>query len=168
MKKLFIDPNVNNGDLIISLKIMQGNLNPDTQTDFINHMLQARFLCPAIFDPAPEINPEGVAVLGDDAKVMLSSLSNAKEEMYLVAYTDAKEAREHKQAENQHTVACTYFDFCTMVLQENSPYAGFVINPFSENIVVSREIMLNINKHVRLKKEVQIPREENMPGGMPN
>ena len=52
-----------------------------------------------------------------------------------------------------------------MVLQENSPYAGFVINPFSENIVVSREIMLNINKHVRLKKEVQIPREENMPGG---
>ena len=156
MKKLFIDPNVNNGDLIISLKIMQGNLNPDTQTDFINHMLQARFLCPAIFDPAPEINPEGVAVLGDDAKVMLSSLSNAKE------------AREHKQSENQHTVACTYFDFCTMVLQENSPYAGFVINPFSENIVVSREIMLNINKHVRLKKEVQIPREENMPGGMPN
>lgn len=55
MKKLFIDPNVNNGDLIISLKIMQGNLNPDTQTDFINHMLQARFLCPAIMETTKAI-----------------------------------------------------------------------------------------------------------------
>ena len=164
MRKLFIDPNVNNGDLIIALKIMQGNLNPNTQSDFINQMIHARFLCPALFDPEPEINPEGVAVLQENSKIMLSSLSNPKKEMYLVAYTDAKEAKENKQSENQHTVACTYFDFCSMVLQENSPYAGFVINPFSENIVVSREIMMNINKNVRVKKAVQIPREEGQGG----
>lgn len=160
MRKLFVDPTVNNGDFIIALKIMQGNLNPDTQKDFINQMLHATFLCPAIFDPDPDINPEGVAVMDEGAKVMLSSLANTKKEMFLVAYTDAKEAKEHKQAENQHTVACTYMDFCTMVLQENSPYAGFVINPFSENIVVSKEIMQNINKNIRLKKQVEIPRED--------
>lgn len=160
MKKVLVDQNINNGDLIIALKIMQGNLNPDTQSEFINQMIHARFLCPAIFDPDPEINPEGAAVMEEGAKIMLSSLANPKKEMYLVAFTDAKEAREHKQSENQHTIACTYFDFCTMVLQENSPYAGFVINPFSENIVVSKEIMLNINKNVRFKKQVQIPRED--------
>lgn len=160
MKKLFVDQNVNNADLILSLKIMQGKLNPDTQKDFINQMLHATFLCPAVFDPDPDINPEGVALVEEGGRVMLSSLANQKKEMYLVAYTDAKEAKEHKQGDNQHTVACTYFDFCNMVLQPNSPYAGFVINPFSENIVVSREIMNNINKGVRLKKQVQIPRED--------
>lgn len=159
MRKLFIDPTVNNSEFIISLKIMQGNLNMETQKDFINQMIHAKFLCPALFDPEPEINPEGVAIMEDNAKVMLSSLENSKKETYLVAYTDAKEAKEHKQAENQHTVACTYFDFCTMVLQEKSPYSGFVINPFSENIIVSKEIMQNINRNIKVKRQVEVPRE---------
>ena len=65
MRKLFIDPTVNNSEFIISLKIMQGNLNMETQKDFINQMIHAKFLCPALFDPEPEINPEGVAIMED-------------------------------------------------------------------------------------------------------
>lgn len=159
MKKLFIDPVVNNSEFILALKIMQGNLTPETQSEFINQMLHARFLVPALFDPEPELNSEGVAVMEDGAKVMLSSLSNHKREVYLVAYTDLKEAQGHKQAENQHTMACSYLDFCTMVFNEGSPYAGFVINPFSENIIVSREIMQNINKNLHMKRQVEIPKD---------
>lgn len=159
MKKLFINPIVNNSDLIVALKIMQDKLTPETQSDFINQMIHARFLCPALFDPTPELDENGVAMMEDGAKVMLSSLENQKHEMYLVAFTDLKEAQARKQAENQHTVACSYLDFCSIIFKEGSPYAGFVINPFSENIVVSKEIMKNINKDIRVKRQVEIPKD---------
>lgn len=163
MKRLRIDPIVNNSDFVITLKIMQDNPNPDTQKDFINQMLHTKFLCPALFDPDPELSDDEskIASLPDDAKVMLSSLSNSKGEIYLVAYTDNQEAARHKQAENQHAIECSYFDFCTMVLKEKSPYAGFVINPFSENVIVTKEIIQNINKNIRIKRQVEIPREDN-------
>lgn len=153
MKKIRIDSNVNNSEFVISLKIMQGNLTPDTQKDFINQMIHAKFLCPVLFDPEPEINEEdGMAVLADGAKVMLSSLTNPKKELYLIAYTDNQEAVRHKHTENQHTIECTYFDFCSMILKEDAPYAGFVINPFSENVIVGKQIMQNINKNIHVRK----------------
>lgn len=159
MRRIFIDQNVNNSELVISMKIMQGNFNPDTQKDFINQMIHARFLCPAVIDPMPDLEKDGSVIMEAGARVMLSHVTNPNKDMFLVAFTDNKEANKNKPEDVEHTILTTYADFCSLILNENSKYAGFVINPFSENIVLTREIMQGINRNIRVKKQVEIPRE---------
>ncbi len=159
MKKLLVDPVVSNNDFVITIKLMQDNFTPETHEEFVNHMLRTKFLCPVLFDPNPEINKEGLTQIPDDTKVLLSSIKNKKGESYLVAYTDNKEADRQKQAENQHTIACSYFDFSTIIMKEGCPYAGFVINPFSENVIISKDTLELINQNIHMKRRVEIPRK---------
>ena len=158
MKKLFVDPVITNNELVIAIKLMQDKYTRENHQDFINQMIHARFLCPVLFDPNPEINIAGMTQVSDDTKVLLSSLKNKNGESYLVAYTDNAEADRRKQADNQHTIACSYFDFCSILQKENCPYAGFVINPFSENVIVSKNTIEFINKNIHMKKRVSIPK----------
>lgn len=158
MKKLLvIDPVISNNDFVISIKLMQDNFTPEKHQDFVNQMLHTRFLCPVLFDPNPEVKPNGMTQVPENTKLMLSSLKNKNGESYLVAYTDTKEANNHKQTENQHNIICSYFDYCTIVEKEDSPYAGFVINPFSENVIISKQSMEMIRKNLHFKKRGQNP-----------
>lgn len=159
MKKLLVDPVISNNDFVITIKLMQDEFTPEKHEDFVNQMLRTTFLCPVLFDPNPEINGEGPTQVPDNTKVLLSSLKNKKGESYLVAYTDNKESDRQKQADNQHTLACSYMDFCTIIQKEGSPYAGFVINPFSENVIVSKDTIEMINQNIHMKRRVEIPRK---------
>lgn len=159
MKKLLVDPVISNNDFVITIKLMQDNFTPEKHEEFVNQMIHTKFLCPVLFDPNPEISQEGLTQVPANTKVLLSSLKNKKGESYLVAYTDNKEADRQKQGDNQHTLACSYFDFCTIIQKEGSPYAGFVINPFSENVIISKQTIEMINKNIHMKRRVDIPRK---------
>lgn len=152
-RKIGIDENVNNTELIIALKIMQETPSRESQSEFINKMIHARFLSPAVLDPEPEKNENGEYEFPEGTKIMFNSVSNPQKQMYLVAYTDAKEAAKNKQDEKQHSIVTTYPDLCNMLLKTESPYAGFVINPFSENVIVTKEMMADINKNIRITKK---------------
>ena len=76
MRTLLIDQNVSNTDLIISLKIMQGNPTPESQNEFINQMIHARFLCLATFDPEPIPNEKGEYEIADGMKLLMNSVAS--------------------------------------------------------------------------------------------
>lgn len=156
MRKLLIDQNVANTDLIIGLKIMQGNPTAESQNEFINQMIHARFLCVATFDPEPFQNENGEYEVTEGTKLLLNSVASQDKRAFIVAFTETKEALKYKK-ENEHTVITTYPDFCNMIFQKDAPYSGFVINPYSENIVVTKEIMDSINKNIRVVKKPGAP-----------
>lgn len=154
-RKLLLDQDLTNFDLIVALKTMQGHPTPQTQGDFINHMIHARFLTPAVLEPEPEIDENGQLSPAAGTKVMFRAVSNPEKKAFLIAFTDAKEASKNKlerEGETSHTVVTTYLDFCNVILNEKSPYSGFVINPFSENVVVTREIMQDINRNIKVRQ----------------
>lgn len=158
MRKILVDPVISNNDLIIAIKLMQDNYTREKHNEFVNQMIHAKFLCPVLFDPDPEVNIAGVSEVQDGTKILLSSLKNKSGESYLVAYTDNKEADRQKEGKNQHTIVCSYFDFCTILKKEDCPYAGFVINPFSENVIVTKETIDMINQNIHVKRRVSIPK----------
>lgn len=150
MKKLLLDQNISNTNLIIAMRIMQGNPTPQGQTDFINQVIHAKFLCPCVIEPEPEVGEDGVFESTPDTRVMFHSVANQEKQVFIVAYTDTKEANKNKKEEERHTIVTTYIDFCNILLKNDSPYAGFVINPFSENVIFTREIMMDINKNIHV------------------
>lgn len=154
-RKLLLDQDLSNFDLIVALKTMQGHPTPQSQGDFINHMIHARFLTPAVLDPEPETDENGELVLASGTKVMFRAVSNAEKKAFLIAFTDSKDAEQNKmekEGEITHTVVTTYLDFCNVILNDKSPYSGFVINPFTENVVVTREIMQDINRNIKVRQ----------------
>lgn len=154
-RRILLDQDLNNFDLIVALKTMQGRPSPQSQGDFINHMIHSRFLTPAVLDPEPEQSEKGELILSPGTKILFRAVSNAEKKAFLIAFTDAKEAeknRMEKEGEITHTVVTTYLDFCNIILNEHSPYSGFVINPFSENVIVTREIMQDINRNIKVRQ----------------
>ncbi len=154
-RRILLDQDLNNFDLIVALKTMQGRPSPQSQGDFLNHMIHAQFLTPAVLDPEPDRDEKGELVLVGGTKILFRAVSNAEKKAYLIAFTDAKEAEKNKmekEGEIIHTVVTTYLDFCNIILNEHSPYSGFVINPFSENVIVTREIMQDINRNIKVRQ----------------
>ncbi len=148
-KKLLIDQNISNFDLLIAMKTIKSNPTMETQNDLINQLLHARLLCPANLDPEPELNEAG-EIPAKETRIMFHTVSNGDDKVFLIAYTDKKEADKYLSEKNHHTIVTTYTDFCNIILSPNSPFAGFVLNPFEENIIFTKEIMLDINKNIRI------------------
>jgi hypothetical protein len=149
-KKPLIDQKVNNFELIVTMKTMQEPMTAEKQSDFINQMFRAKLLCPVFFDPEPEVAENGETELAQGTRMMLCSITNPEKKPFLIAFTDKKEADRNKRSPKQHTITVGYLDYCNFIFQPNSQFAGFVINPFSENIILTREMMADINKNIRI------------------
>ena len=102
MRTLLIDQNVSNTDLIISLKIMQGNPTPESQNEFINQMIHARFLCLATFDPEPIPNEKGEYEIAEGMKLLMNSVASEDKKAFIVAFTETKEAMKQKKRKGTH------------------------------------------------------------------
>lgn len=137
---------LNNMDLIISIKVMQGNPTPETQSAFINQMIHAKFLTPAVSAMKKDDST------GEDRKMYrFPHVANAEGAQYLIAFTDELELNKWQVEGEYEAILSDFRNFSSITLQNNSPYNGFVINPFNENIIVDKEIMNHINKNIKKK-----------------
>lgn len=137
---------MNNMDLIISIKVMQANPSPQTQSAFINQMIHAKFLTPAVSSMRKEQST------GEERKMYrFPHVANAGGEQYLIAFTDEIELKKWQMEGEYEAIVSDYKNFSSITLQKNSPYNGFVINPFNENIIVNKETMLHINQNLQKK-----------------
>lgn len=137
---------INNRDLIISIKVMQGNPTPQTQSEFINQMIHAKFLTPAVSSLMKNENT------GEERKMYrFPHVANAGGEQYLIAFTDDLELNKWQVEGEYEAILSDYKNFSSITLQKGSPYNGFVINPFNENIIVNKETMVHINENIRKK-----------------
>ncbi len=166
MRKRAINVNINepvkNPEL---LKVMQ-ELAEDSskQTQFVNELHQAKFLCPVQMDignSQPDRN--GEITLGTGTKISILSLQNSEGEHFLMAFTDWMELGKWKQNKNQQTLILTYEEYQYLVLQEDSVYVGVAINPYGDNLVLNRESILTLSKQ-DMKGELAQPEEPVMIG----
>lgn len=62
-----------------------------------------------------------------------------------MAFTDWQKLRKWSEEKNLETLVLTYEDYQHMVVNDGSPYAGAVINPYGANIVLNRDMLQNIH-----------------------
>ncbi|MFQ7310005.1 MAG: enhanced serine sensitivity protein SseB C-terminal domain-containing protein [Mediterraneibacter sp.] len=130
---------------------------------FFKELVETKFLC-----PAKSILQEGLSDLnrdiriGQDSRICLISIEDKKSRHFLAAFTDWNEVKKWKENEELQAVIMPYEDYRKMICNDSTPYAGMVINPYSENIVLTREVLQNI-----YAKEVKISAGNKVMVGIP-
>lgn len=112
---------------------------------FINELYKANFLCPAKVELKNSVKGDkGQLTVGEGSTVALTCIDDSQGKHYLMAFTDWKEIGKWSQEENLQTIILTCEDYQIFLTKEDSPYTGFVINPYGANIVINKEILENI------------------------
>lgn len=132
---------VSNPMLVGAIEVMKADPSPDHKNLFINEMMKAKFLAPAIIDPAPETGADGQPKLTPGSKIQFPMLTAPDGKNYFMAFTDKMELKLWKDEEGIPVFALAVDDYAGMTLRQGSQAAGFVINPYGGNIVIAKEML---------------------------
>lgn len=147
------DKQVDNRALTELMNRMSKNHSVGKNNAFINRMLDARFLIPAQTAPIQGMgereNTQVVSII-DDTVMFLPVFTDDGGEHYLMAFTDWDELRKWPgYRPNQQTIVCSYADFSEIVMKQPNTYPGFVINPYGQNLTISKTQITQIRSRIK-------------------
>ena len=133
--------------LIGAMELMKAEKSAEHNSMLLQEVMKAQFLAPAVINPAPQVNEEGKVALAPGTQIHFPVLTAPDGKNFFAAFTDQMEADKWKQGENAQYVTMRFDDYAGMILRkgpqgEENPTGGFVINPFGDNLVISKEIII--------------------------
>ena len=135
---------VTNPMLIGAIELMKSNSTPEHRKMVIEEMLHAMYLSPVNIDPKPVPDEKGISKVAADAKIAVPMLAAADGKHYFMAFTDIDELQKWKKEEGQQIFGFSLADYVKMVRTAKESCDGFVLNPFSHNIVMTRDMLETI------------------------
>ena len=121
-------------------------LKPDAQAEYVDSLMEAHLIAPVTIT---DMNGEKE----NQMKVQFSHLTNPENEKYFMVFTDVATMEKNiKDADKVFLIAVTYKDLAAMLAQPNCAMKGFVINPFTENIICGPQQAQVIARYVNQKK----------------
>ena len=161
---------VDNTPLIDAIKEMRADFNTDTQNKVINLALRATFFVPAVIVNKTEL------VEGKDKRMKFEDkqtarfllVSNPDRGNYFPAYTSRELLQGFKTEQKFQGFAMKFADLAN--LSEQTPNVrGFIINPDSEKLPFTKEILDNIKQTIlAAKKRAAEAQAAETPEGRPN
>jgi hypothetical protein len=135
---------ISNPNLLNAVRLMRTDHSKESQ--FFEALLQAKLLCPVQVDTRnmPK-NQDGSVVLSSDSPISLVSISDSSGASYMMAFSDRSELAKWNQGGHQQTIIYTFDDYKTVLISGDTPYQGVVLNPFSDNIVLGKDIFTGGN-----------------------
>ena len=110
-----METKITNIMLVEAIRQLKENENPDTTNAVIDEVvMRAKFLMP---------------VTVKEGKMEFNMVTNASKQNYFVAFTDWEEMRSCISGPEQKA----------MIMKNNNQTEGFVINPFSSNLIFKRD-----------------------------
>ena len=113
---------VSNPMLVGAIEVMKADPLPDHKNLFINEMMKAKFLAPAIIDPAPETGADGQPKLTPGSKIQFPMLTAPDGKNYFMAFTDKMELKLWKD-------------------EEGIPVFALAVDDYGGNIVIAKEML---------------------------
>ena len=122
------------------------NPEPQYQVDYIDNLMEARLLAPVTVTDMSGENE-------NQMKVQFSHLTNPQNEKYFMVFTDMETMQKNiNDISKICVIAVTYKDLSAMLSQPKCAMKGFVINPFTENIICGPQQAAVIANYIRQKK----------------
>ena len=122
------------------------NPEPQYQVDYIDNLMEARLLAPVTVTDMSGENE-------NQMKVQFSHLTNPQNEKYFMVFTDMETMQKNiNDISKICVIAVTYKDLSAMLSQPKCAMKGFVINPFTENIICGPHQAEVIANYIRQKK----------------
>lgn len=155
-------PNLKNEELVAAMNAVRENENKETQQAFLNAAIKAQY-----FSPVDILKADGTPLEGNgkmeipkDSKFNFRLLTNAKGEQYFPLFTDIGEFQKWNKDEKIKTIVVAFPQMADLVSKQPEKINGFVLNPLTQNLVFTREILNDMLKHIR---ENMMKSAENKP-----
>ena len=143
----FVNENIT--EINAKLKSLLGKLKNASKSDYAALMNQTaeeicmncRFLSVIRLSQEPELGANGIASMKEGTKIAFAMLDDGVGNKYYPVFTDGEEfAKWQPMAQtNPRTMTLGFDNYAEMVLNEKNGAAGFVINPFSDNLLIKKE-----------------------------
>lgn len=132
---------ITNPMLTGAMELMKQSDTVEHRQMFIGEMLHAKFLSPVVIDPLPEADENGISKVDKDARIQLPMLTAPDGKHYFMAFTDLAELQKWNKEGNQQIFGFDFADYVGMIRNAKETANGFVINPYSHNIVLPAEFV---------------------------
>lgn len=142
---------ITNPMLVGAMELLKAEDTKEHRQMVIDQALKAKFLTPGIIDPPPVPDETGKVKLTKENRINVPMLTGSDGKNYFMAFTDMGELEKWKKQEKQNVFVFRFVQYATMLLKNNENCNGLVINPYSNNLVMNRE-MINAIIHIMQKK----------------
>lgn len=158
---------VTNPELVDAINKFQDSPDRDKEKIFLEELAKAHFLAPVFIKPAPKSeNEDNTVTLKEDTIISFQMITDAEGDNFLLVFTDWEELGKWKKEENQQTMIVTFDDLATMVMGGGAANKGFALNPYGQNIIMSKET-INSMKNPKQVQEHVIEKDTTVTIGTP-
>lgn len=145
-----IDKKVQNMELIIAMRVLQQENTPENRNRMLNEMMKSKFITPASIDEKEEEKMRENQKKGEKTPVQVSFkvVTTKDGKRFLPAFTDTMQLNEWKEkcgiTEKFKNMIMNFDVYAQYVLNSGGNLAGYIINPFGENLVFPAEIIRSL------------------------
>ena len=144
--------------LVGSMKLLKAEDTPEHRKLFMDELVKATFLSPTCIEPEPTVDENGETVIMQGAKVQFPMLNTKDKKSYYVLYTDKQSLQEAEEIDNgtperfrSHVAAVTVDEIGGLLATvgpqgQVNPAQGAIINPYSDSLIVGREMLIGYFK----------------------
>ena len=153
---------IKNEALLEAIEIFKAENNQQNLKNFIEKLLQARFILPATLDPQPVKDDQG-RIMGDGKfRVNFRVITDNTGKNFFPCFTNDEEFEHAIKEVEVEKMALTYKEVAPLVLNSNGQIQGIVIDPYTVGMQVpdaliktvdeSRKSVLDEHKNTNIKK----------------
>ncbi len=115
-------------------------------------VMKARFLSIISLSKQPERKEDGTAIFRKDTTIKIPMITNQGGKNFYPVFTDYEELAKWEQMGKPDTLVLDFDDYTALVM-ENDKAGGIVINPFGDNFIMDRKMLVHLKtqKDLRLK-----------------
>ena len=139
---------VKNPKLVQAMQDLKKHDNPYTRGVLAAALMDARLLSP--------IQRQTVLTEknGPSARIKFEDIQNTEGEKFYLAFTDMDEyAKWNEDETHEQALIMTMEDFGNILIRHINDLRGFVINPYGENISISKDLLLSLLKQREAKQK---------------
>ncbi len=138
---------VKNPELIAAMREVLKDENSSTMSKMAAVLMDAKLLSPI----------EQQTVLaeksGPSTRIRFEEIKNTMGDKYYLAFTDMNEYDKwNEDGKNERALIMTMEDFGNILIRQINDLKGFVINPYGENISISKDMLLSLLKQREAKR----------------
>ena len=140
---------VSNPMLMGTAELVRAEDTPEHRNRFIAEMMKATFLAPAMVTPPPVMDEDGELRLVEDCEIQFPMLVTNEGKHYFMAYTNQRELDKWKSKEQHYNFCLNFNDYVGLLFGKNklglmTSALGFVINPYGDDIIISKEMVAGL------------------------
>lgn len=137
------------------LKILLKDLKENKTNEVLNMVLdevvmRTKFISPMQLSRKPELKEDGTAIFTEDTLMRMPMVTSEEGKNYYVMFTGKDEYEQWENMKNIDTILLAFDDFAAL-MEKNQEAAGVVLNPFSDNLIITRVNM----EHLKTQKELR-------------